>query len=85
MVGMGKAPLKDGRQKVLEAEVRAIDRVENMLIGLQPQAGQGPDSLLADESDQLQRCNRLCSWERWRQSWPQEWSCADQSLGRRGR
>ena len=51
--GTGKAPFEDVRQKVLEAEVRAINWVKNMLIGLRAKAEQGPYSLLADEWDQL--------------------------------
>jgi exonuclease III len=56
--GTGKAPFKDRKQTVLEAEIRAIDRVKNKLIGLRADARQDPASLLAREWEQLLRCNR---------------------------
>jgi len=52
--GTGKAPYKSGRQKMLEAELRMIDKMKNKLIG----GRGGADSLLIEEWEQLELCNR---------------------------
>jgi hypothetical protein len=52
--GTGKAPYKSGRQKMLEAELRMIDKMKNKLIG----GRGGADSLLTEEWEQLELCNR---------------------------